>query len=81
MSDFTAKLQIQKQALEKAKEARSKAEATKEQLEKQREQLETECRALGVEPEQLADKIAELEASIVDGIKKVDAMIPEQFRR
>lgn len=49
MSNYTAKIQAQKDAVERMKVARSKAEATKEQLEKQRDQLTIEFRTMGEE--------------------------------
>lgn len=80
-TDYAVELNQLKSAIEKAKTERAKAEANKETLEKRREELLAECKALGVEPEDLAAEIERLDTAIQDGLKQARELIPEEFLR
>lgn len=80
-TDYAVELNQLKSAIEKAKTERAKAEANKETLEKRREELLAECKALGVEPEDLAAEIERLDTAIQDGLKQARELIPEEFMR
>lgn len=79
MQDYAQELNQLRAAIEKAKTERAKAEANKETLEKRREELLSECKALGVEPDDLAAEIERLDAAIQDGLKQARELVPEEF--
>ena len=79
MTDYTNELARLKTAIEKAKVARTKAETNKESLEKRQAELLAECKALGVEPENLAAEIYRLDAAIQDGLKRARELVPEEY--
>jgi chromosome segregation ATPase len=80
LNNINAQLQSAREAVDKMKSARARAEADYDNYMKRQQELEEEIRALGVEPEQLEEKIQGLEASITENMAKIWGMIPEQFR-
>jgi chromosome segregation ATPase len=80
MTDYTSRINAAKAAVEKAKADRIRAEQNKENLLKRQAEIEAEIRALGVEPDQLDETIAKLEAEIQADLLTVEQMIPAQYR-
>jgi chromosome segregation ATPase len=80
MTDYTSRINAAKAAVEKAKADRIRAEQNKENLLKRQAEIEAEIRALGVEPDQLDETIAKLEAEIQADLLTVEQMIPVQYR-
>lgn len=80
VNSINEQLQKAREAVDKMKAARTRAEADHDNYTKRQQEIEEEIRALGVEPEQLAEKIQELESSITENMAKIWNMIPEQFR-
>lgn len=64
------------QAIAKAMALRSRAEGQAEQLEPERERLLAEMQALGVTPETIDQRIAELEAERDEALAKAESLIP-----
>jgi len=80
MSDYTGRINILKDALDKANTERIGAERDKENLEKRLAEIDEEIRSLGVEPDKLAEAIAELETNIQANLAKAEELIPAQYR-
>ena len=77
--DYTKELNKLKQAIERAKTERTKAETNKESLEKRQSEVLAECKALGVEPENLAAEIERLDVAIQDGLTQARRLVPEEY--
>lgn len=78
--DCIAQIQAAKAAVERMKAARTRAEADHDNYQKRQMELEGEIRALGVEPEKLAEKLDQLRTNIQDNMQKIWSLIPQQFR-
>lgn len=81
MNVATAQLTALKTAIEKAKTERTRAEANAEAAEKRIKEIEEAIRAEGIEPADLPEHIAKLNAEIEAGLAAAMKMIPEQFMR
>lgn len=78
--EYTTQIQDAKAAVERMKAARTRAEADHDNYQKRQQELEGEIRALGVEPENLAEKLGQLRTSIQDNMQKIWSLIPQQYR-
>jgi chromosome segregation ATPase len=70
-----------KMQLDKARNDLLKAKARLESLEQQEEEIIQETRGLGVEPDQLQQKITQLEQEINDELEQAWGLLPPELRK
>jgi chromosome segregation ATPase len=70
-----------KMQLDKARNDLLKARARLESLEQQEEEIIQETRGLGVEPDQLQQKIAQLEEEIHSELEQAWGLLPLELRK
>lgn len=75
--DIRTRIETAKSNLKRAEQAKTVAETQKAAAEQQREEVVQKMAVEGVTPDTIAEKISELETSIVDTLATVEGLIPK----
>lgn len=80
MTEITVQsLENMKQTVERGKELLGKAEGKLENLHQQKSQINGQIQALGVEPENLAGEIEQLDGEMAELYQKAQGLIPQEL--
>lgn len=77
MENIEVRINSLKKRLEDKKNEKNRAEANLEVQEKQLTEVTAQIQALGYEPEQFPEVIAQLEASILEGLNQVEQILKD----
>lgn len=73
--NYVERLNKLKALAEQKQSEKTRAEANLENLQNRKKEIENELNEMGVEPEKLEKEIAELQASIEDGLSKAEELL------